>query len=347
MLDDAGTPGGLPESVTRPALRSGALAGGLDAAAADDVGRGLTREATHEPVGAIRRDASDAKHGLAGVEQHGEPEAADQRRGAEPHGAPSLTADAGKRGDTASDSVPGGFGALWPLFAGRGSDSQDAEHATTVPAGSGAVRAAESSAPAHPAASADALPSVLGPPSSDRTGRQAAPGRSRRPRTERRDRKRPKALPEPAGIPESTDSGARWSDGSGLRVVGYTRVSTDGQAADGVSLEAQRQRITAWAEANAGMLAACYTDAGVSGKRADIPYGWDLAPDGIQLIENPAEQFVLSRIRAWRATGHTLREIADRLSVEGVPTKKGRARWTHQSVGRIAKKVNERSLSQL
>lgn len=242
-------------------------------------------------------------------------------------------------------------------------------------------------------------------------------------------------MPEPAGVPESTDSGARWSDGRGLRIVGYTRVSTDGQAADGVSLDAQRQRITAWAEANAGMLAACYTDAGVSGKRADnrpglqaaladvckhggalvvyslsrlarstrdaiaiaerldkagadlvsltekidtttaagkmvfrllavlseferdlasertksalahkaakgertgdIPYGWDLAANGIQLVENPAEQCVLSRIRECHAAGKTLREIADQLTAEGVPTKKRRARWTHQAVGRI------------
>ncbi|GMU83742.1 MAG: hypothetical protein AMXMBFR47_36120 [Planctomycetota bacterium] len=74
-------------------------------------------------------------------------------------------------------------------------------------------------------------------------------------------------------------------------------------------------------------------------RTGDIPYGWDLAPDGVQLIENPAEQCVLARIRAWRASGQTLREIADRLTADGVPTKKGRARWTHQAVARIIQRL--------
>ena len=34
------------------------------------------------------------------------------------------------------------------------------------------------------------------------------------------------------------------------RAVGYCRVSTDAQATDGVSLDAQRARIGAWADAN-------------------------------------------------------------------------------------------------
>src|SRR5678816_4378194 len=36
-----------------------------------------------------------------------------------------------------------------------------------------------------------------------------------------------------------------------MNAVGYTRVSTDGQATDGVSLEAQQARIRAWCEARA------------------------------------------------------------------------------------------------
>ena len=51
--------------------------------------------------------------------------------------------------------------------------------------------------------------------------------------------------------------------------IGYVRVSTDGQAEDGVSLEAQQERIQAWCLVNGYQLAAVHVDAGLSGKRAD------------------------------------------------------------------------------
>ncbi len=54
-----------------------------------------------------------------------------------------------------------------------------------------------------------------------------------------------------------------------MNAVGYTRVSTDGQATDGVSLEAQQARIRAWCEANGYKLLGMHVDAGLSGCRAD------------------------------------------------------------------------------
>lgn len=51
--------------------------------------------------------------------------------------------------------------------------------------------------------------------------------------------------------------------------IGYVRVSTTGQAVDGVSLEAQRARIEAYCTLNGLTLAAVFVDAGLSGKRAD------------------------------------------------------------------------------
>lgn len=51
--------------------------------------------------------------------------------------------------------------------------------------------------------------------------------------------------------------------------IGYVRVSTEGQAAEGVSLDAQRAKIEAWCLANGVQLANVFVDAGISGKRAD------------------------------------------------------------------------------
>jgi site-specific DNA recombinase len=47
--------------------------------------------------------------------------------------------------------------------------------------------------------------------------------------------------------------------------VGYIRVSTEGQAQNGVSLDAQRDRIQTWASQNGYSLAAIHVDSGISG----------------------------------------------------------------------------------
>lgn len=54
-----------------------------------------------------------------------------------------------------------------------------------------------------------------------------------------------------------------------MEAIGYGRVSTEGQAQDGVSLEAQRAKIAAWCEAHDYTLVDVYTDAGLSGCRSD------------------------------------------------------------------------------
>lgn len=51
--------------------------------------------------------------------------------------------------------------------------------------------------------------------------------------------------------------------------VGYIRVSTEGQAIDGVSLDAQEAKIKAYCALNEIELCSIYADAGLSGKRAD------------------------------------------------------------------------------
>lgn len=53
--------------------------------------------------------------------------------------------------------------------------------------------------------------------------------------------------------------------------IAYIRVSTEGQAVDGVSLDAQRAKIEAWCELNDYTLAAVHVDAGLSGKNVKRP----------------------------------------------------------------------------
>lgn len=54
-----------------------------------------------------------------------------------------------------------------------------------------------------------------------------------------------------------------------LKAVGYIRVSTEDQAQEGVSLDAQAAKIRAWCELNGYTLSDVHVDAGLSGKRAD------------------------------------------------------------------------------
>jgi DNA invertase Pin-like site-specific DNA recombinase len=217
--------------------------------------------------------------------------------------------------------------------------------------------------------------------------------------------------------------------------VGYIRVSTEGQAQNGVSLDAQRDRIQTWASQNGYSLAAVHVDSGISGGKltnrpaaqkalaeacrrkaalvvyslsrlarstkdaietserlhkagADLvslseaidtttaagkmvfrmlavlaeferdlvsertttamqhlksqnrrigrwlPYGFDLGADGRHLTEIPAEQQTILLIRQWHTGGASLRAIADKLNVQGVPAKQG-GPWSHVAVYRV------------
>ncbi len=67
-----------------------------------------------------------------------------------------------------------------------------------------------------------------------------------------------------------------------------------------------------------------------------IPFGFDLADDGATLIPNESEQAVIADVKAKRARGMKLQEIAADLTAREVPTKPGKShRWTHQAVARI------------
>jgi site-specific DNA recombinase len=66
-----------------------------------------------------------------------------------------------------------------------------------------------------------------------------------------------------------------------------------------------------------------------------VRFGHDLGPDGVRLIDNPAEQEGLILLRELAAEGRSLRSIARELTRHGIPTKEGRPRWDHSSVKRI------------
>lgn len=222
-----------------------------------------------------------------------------------------------------------------------------------------------------------------------------------------------------------------------MRAVGYIRVSSEEQASEGVSLDAQRAKVIGYAELYGLELVAIEVDAGVSAKTIDRPalaralamldrdqaeglviakldrlsrsvgdwdrliaeyfgeragkklwsvadsidtrtaagrlvlnvlmsvaqwereaigertrdalqhkirqgercgkvrFGHDLAPDGVRLVTNPAEQEGLALLHELAGEGRSLRSIARELTRRGIPTKEGRPRWDHSSVKRI------------
>lgn len=224
-----------------------------------------------------------------------------------------------------------------------------------------------------------------------------------------------------------------------MNAIGYVRVSTDGQATDGISLDAQQVRIRAWCEANGYALLGLHIDAGLSGSRSDnrpalqaalneacrskaalvvyslsrlarstkdaiaiseqlakseadlvslseridtttaagkmvfrmlavlaeferdqiaertkgaldhlrnqgkrisgqLPYGFDLAPNGVDLLPNPEEQIGLQLIGHLREKGLGRRRIASELTERGICTKTGVA-WSPQAVGSILRRM--------
>ena len=97
------------------------------------------------------------------------------------------------------------------------------------------------------------------------------------------------------------------------RAIGYIRVSTQGQAEEGVSLSAQRAKIAAWCEANDYELLATFEDAGLSGGsmtgRDGLQAAMKAATKGMALVS-----YSISRLA--RSTRDML-DIADRLERQG------------------------------
>jgi DNA invertase Pin-like site-specific DNA recombinase len=94
------------------------------------------------------------------------------------------------------------------------------------------------------------------------------------------------------------------------KAIGYIRVSTSDQAIHGVSLDAQRQKIRAWAELNGYELGATYVDEGISGGKASNRPGLQKALDAA--CRQKAALVVYSLSRLARSTKDAL-DISERL----------------------------------
>lgn len=96
--------------------------------------------------------------------------------------------------------------------------------------------------------------------------------------------------------------------------VGYVRVSTEDQATDGVSLEAQRAKLVAWCLVNDYQLVEVHTDAGLSGRRADNRPGLQSAIE--QACKSKSALVVYSLSRLARSTKDTI-VIGEKLDKAG------------------------------
>jgi DNA invertase Pin-like site-specific DNA recombinase len=87
-----------------------------------------------------------------------------------------------------------------------------------------------------------------------------------------------------------------------MKAIGYIRVSTQGQAEDGVSLDAQEAKLRAWAALNDAELV-IFRDEGVSGKRSDNRPGLQAA---LEMVGKGDALVCYSLSRLSRSTKDTL-----------------------------------------
>jgi DNA invertase Pin-like site-specific DNA recombinase len=126
----------------------------------------------------------------------------------------------------------------------------------------------------------------------------------------------------------------RLVERKGARVVSAAGEGTD--ASDPASV-LMRQIIDAFAQYERAVIRT-RTKAALRAKRArgeragNVPFGHQLAKDGIRLEPNEHEINTLSVIREWRARGASLRQIAAELNRRGMRTRRGTP-WTFNAVG--------------
>lgn len=98
-----------------------------------------------------------------------------------------------------------------------------------------------------------------------------------------------------------------------MKAIGYIRVSTTGQAEDGISLEAQGAKIRAWADLNGYDHVDIFNEGGLTGTKMDKR---DALQSALKAISKGDAFIVYSLSRLARSTKDTL-EISDLLSKKG------------------------------
>jgi len=98
------------------------------------------------------------------------------------------------------------------------------------------------------------------------------------------------------------------------QAIAYIRVSTTGQAEDGVSLEAQRSKIAAWCDVMGYTLVQTFADEGISGHSVEKRAGLQAAVDAVCATGGVLVVYSLSRLA--RNTRETL-DLGERLSKAG------------------------------
>lgn len=98
-----------------------------------------------------------------------------------------------------------------------------------------------------------------------------------------------------------------------MKVIGYVRVSTQEQAEEGASLEAQQERIAAWCFVNSYRLSNVFIDAGISGKATRNRKGLQ---DALAAVGKNSALVACSLSRISRSTKDML-TIADTLERKG------------------------------
>jgi DNA invertase Pin-like site-specific DNA recombinase len=123
----------------------------------------------------------------------------------------------------------------------------------------------------------------------------------------------------------------------GGRIVSAAGEGTDDDSPSSILM---RRMVDAFAEYERLIIKARTRSALAAKKRrgertGGVPFGHDLAEDGIALVENPGELEALATIRRLKAEGLSLRAIAAELDRLGIPPKRGGPRWKHSAVQKL------------